>query len=51
MTAMGDATLGQAGPYQIEWPVRHYKAQPERVVAAKEARTIRLKTLKIKSSL
>lgn len=51
MTAMGDATLGQAGPYQVEWPVRHYKAQPERVVAAKEARTIRLKTLKIKGSL
>jgi len=51
MTAMGDATLGQAGKYGVEWPVRHYKAQPERVVAAKEARTIRLKTLKIKSNL
>lgn len=51
MTAMGDATLGQAGPYQVEWPVRNYKAQPERVVAAKEARTIRLKSLIVRSSI
>lgn len=51
MAAMGESTLAQAGPYQIEWPVRNYKAQPERVVAAKEARTIRLKSLVVKSSL
>ena len=51
MTAMGDATLGQAGPYRIEWPVRNYKAQPERVVPAKDARQVRLKSLVVKSSI
>jgi hypothetical protein len=51
MTAMGDATLGQAGPYRVEWPVRNYKAQPERIVAAKEARVIRLKSLVVKSTI
>lgn len=51
MSRMGDATTGVAGPYTVQWPTRHYKAQPERVVAAKEARTIRLKTLKIRSNV
>ena len=51
MTAMGDATLGQAGPYRIEWPVRNYKAQPERVVPAKDARQVRLKSLVVKGNI
>lgn len=51
MTAMGDATVGQAGMYRVEWPTRNYKAQPERIVAAKEARTIRLKSLIVRSSI
>ena len=51
MTAMGDSTIGQAGPYRIEWPTRNYKAQPERIVPAKEARTIRLKSLIVKDSM
>jgi hypothetical protein len=49
MAALGDATKGIAGPYQVEWPVRHYKAQPERIVPAKDARVTRLKTLKVRS--
>jgi len=49
MDALGDAQVGNAGPYVVEWPVRHYKEQPEKISPAKPARTIRLKTLKIKS--
>ena len=41
-------TTGIAGKYRITWPVRHYKAQPQRIVAAKEASTIRQSTLTIK---
>jgi len=51
MTAMGDSTLAQAGPYRLEWPMRNYKAQPERVVPPKEARSIRLKSLIVKDSI
>ena len=51
MTAMGDSTLAQAGPYRVEWPMRHYKAQPERVVPAKDARSIRLKSLIVKDKI
>jgi len=45
---MGNATKATAGQYKIEWPMRHYAAQPARVVAAKEAYSIRQSTLKIK---
>jgi len=36
------------GAYRVMWPVRKYKATQERVVPAKEAREVRLKTLQIK---
>lgn len=48
MSAIGDAHVGTTPRYRVEWPVRHYKPQPEKITPAKEARTIRLKTLKIK---
>lgn len=32
----------------LKWPMRKFKAQPERIVLAKEARTVRQKTLTIK---
>jgi hypothetical protein len=41
-------TTGIAGQYKVVWPMRHYKAQPQRVVPAKEASTIRQSTLTIK---
>jgi predicted phage-related endonuclease len=41
-------TTGIAGRYKITWPMRRYKAQPQRVVPAKEASTIRQSTLTIK---
>jgi len=45
---LGQATRATAGVYSIAWPVRSYKAQPEKVVPAKEAYTIRQSTLTIK---
>jgi predicted phage-related endonuclease len=46
--SMTTHSKGLAGKYRISWPMRHYKAQPERVVAATEARAIRQSTLTIK---
>jgi predicted phage-related endonuclease len=46
--ALGQAERGRAGHYVISWPMRNYKAQPERLVAAKEAYSIRQSTLTIK---
>lgn len=51
METMGDAQLGNATRYAVEWPVRNYKAQPEKVTPAKEARSVRLKSLKIKPKI
>jgi hypothetical protein len=45
---MQDATKAKAGKYKISWPMRHYKATPERVVPAKEASVVRQNTLTIK---
>ena len=39
------------GLLQLERKVRNYKAQPEKFVPAKEARTIRAKTVTIKNLL
>ena len=48
MKSMGDAQRGSSARYVVDWPLRNYKAQPEKTVPAKDARTIRLKSLKIK---
>lgn len=45
---MQDATTGVTGLYKIRWPMRHYKAQPERITAAKPASVSRQSTLTIK---
>jgi sulfopyruvate decarboxylase TPP-binding subunit len=34
--------------FEVRWPMRHYKAQPERLVPAKEAHSVRQSTLTIK---
>lgn len=47
---MGDATRALAGGYTIAWPTRSYKAQPAKMVPAKEAYTIRQSTLTIKEA-
>lgn len=48
MSEMQDHESAQVGNYTVKWPTRHYKAQPEKVTPAKDARTIRLKALQIK---
>ncbi|NBT75706.1 MAG: hypothetical protein EBT15_07025 [Betaproteobacteria bacterium] len=45
---LGNAARGIAGDFEIRWPMRSYKAQPEKVVPAKEAYTIRQSTLSVK---
>lgn len=45
---MGSASKGKAGRYAISWPMRHYKAQPERLMPAKEAYSVRQSTISIK---
>lgn len=42
-------TLPDGDAYRIKWPMRRYKAQPEKVTPAKAAYEIRLKSLDIKA--
>ena len=48
MAMLKNHKYGLAGKYQITWPERSYKAQPSRIVPAKEAYTVRQSTLTIK---
>ena len=48
MDEMGNASIGRTGEWIVNWKMRKYKAQPERVVPAKDAYEIRSKTLTIK---
>jgi predicted phage-related endonuclease len=45
---LGQAEKGRAGRYVISWPMRNYKAQPEKLVPAKEAYSVRQSSLSIK---
>lgn len=45
---LGQAEKGRAGRYVISWPMRNYKAQPEKLVPAKDAYSVRQSTLSIK---
>ena len=45
---MGQSEIGRAGNVLIRWPMRFYKAQPERLVPAKEAYSVRQSTLSVK---
>lgn len=46
--AMGDAERGRAGKWLVSWGMRQYKAQPAKVVPAKEAYSVRQSTVTIK---
>lgn len=46
--AMGVHGLARTHHYEIKWPMRHYKAKPERIVPAEKARDVRQSTLVIK---
>jgi len=48
MGKMGAAKILRAGKYSVTWPTINYKAVPEKIVPAKEARTIRINKLRIK---
>jgi hypothetical protein len=45
---MGNHTTASSGGYEFKWPVRHFKAQPEKVVPAKEASSKRQSTITVK---
>jgi len=45
---LGSAERGKAGSYHISWPMRSYKASPEKITPAKEAYSIRQSSLSIK---
>ena len=47
---LGQSERGRAGEYVISWPMRNYKAAPERLMPAKEAYSIRQSTLSIKEA-
>ena len=51
MERMGEATRATAGPYTLHWPVRNYRATKERIVPAKAARSVRLKTIKVNDTM
>jgi predicted phage-related endonuclease len=50
MDMIGDAEAGRAGRWLVNWGSRAYKAQPEKVVPAKDAYVVRAKTLTIKEA-
>lgn len=49
-TMMQEFSSAKCGKWSIKWPMRHFKAQPEKVTPAKEAYSIRQSTLTIKES-
>jgi hypothetical protein len=47
--ALGNHSYGRLGSYSLNWGFINYKAQPEKVIPAKAARTIRKKNIHIKN--
>ena len=45
---MGQATIGVHPKWQVKWGSKSYKAQPEKIIPAKDAYTVRNKTVSIK---
>lgn len=50
MDEMGNASIGRTGDWIVQWKMRKYKAQPEKIVPPKDAYEIRSKTLTIKKN-
>lgn len=46
--AMGNHTHARLKNFNLNWGLINYKAQPEKIIPAKEAYTIRKKTISIK---
>ena len=51
MEAMGNHSKARVGDFSINWGMTHYKEKEEKVVPAKEAYSVRRKTLNIKKVL
>jgi len=49
-TMMQEFSSAKCGKWSIKWPMRHFKAQPEKVTPAKEPYSIRQSTLTIKEA-
>jgi predicted phage-related endonuclease len=49
-TMMQEFSSAKCGKWSIKWPMRHFKATPEKITLAKEAYSIRQSTLTIKES-
>ena len=49
-TMMQEFSSAKCGKWSIKWPMRHFKAQPEKVTPSKEAYSIRQSTLTIKEA-
>ena len=47
---MGNHTKAEVAGYAISWPVKNYKAQPEKIVPAKDGYTQRQKTIAVKEA-
>jgi len=47
---MKDYSSAKVGHWSIKWPMRHYKATPEKITPPKEAYSVRQSTLTIKES-
>ena len=45
---MGKATVGTHDRWQVKWGSKSYKAQPEKIIPAKDAYTVRNKTVQVK---
>ena len=45
---MGNSEQAVVGDYHVNWGMINYKAQPEKVVPAKEAYSVRRKSIRIK---
>jgi hypothetical protein len=45
---MGNHSIGRIGSYEVRWPMKNYKAQPEKTTAAKPAHSQRQKTISVK---
>ena len=49
-TMMQEFSSAKCGKWSIKWPMRHFKATPEKITPAKEAYSIRQSTLTIKET-
>ena len=48
MALMQGKSKAVAGSYKVSWPMRHYKAQEQRVIPARDAYSIRQSSVSVK---